>query len=251
MYDCKTKFRQIINTWDDPEQKSSITDSISLVQDAWNSDEDSLPPIKLQGYFENTRNRLLSSDMCEEIRTLIPSRIQLYTNWTLLYSLEQHGASLHSLYDHVSPNNTTNSRVGYVLVIKDKKGGIFGAYANEFFHPSENRRYYGNGECFLWKMDKVPNIIMSLDNENQHNHGSICNHEWQFKGYPFTGINEFCIYCTSTFLSMGAGNGNYGLWCDDSLSYGVSDPCPTFGNEILSKESSKFHIIGLEAWRVG
>lgn len=210
-------------------------------------DDEPLPPISLHGYMPTTKNRLLTPEMCDEIRNLMPTRVQLYTDWHLLYSLEQFGASLHSLYANVMPSSKLTRRVGYVLVIKDRKGSIFGAYANEPFHPTDSRRYYGNGECFLWKMEKVPNVILG-DQSSTH---EKTRHKWRFKGYPYTGLNEFVIYCTSEFLSMGAGDGHYGLWCDDGLVNGVCDPSLTFGNEVLSREGNKFHIVGLEVWRVG
>lgn len=44
------------------------------------------------------------------------------------------------------------------------------------------------------------------------------------------------VYCTSKFLSIGAGNGLYGLWVDDGLLKSVSYHCLTFGNEPLLQE---------------
>ena len=175
-------------------------------------------------------------------------RDRLYTEWNLLYSLEQHGSSLHSLYSNVAPDRKEFRRVGYVLVIKDRKNGIFGAYSNEAFHPNEHRQYTGNGECFLWKLDKVPDVNIS-EKEGFEQEGK--EERWRFSGYPYTGVNEFAIYCTSEFLSMGAGDGHYGLLCDDGLLHGVSNPCQTYGNEVLSKEGNKFSIVALEVWRVG
>ena len=93
-----------------------------------NYDDQSLPPVRLNGYLPSTKKRLLTPEMCDEIRTLMPTRIQLYTDWHLLYSLEQHGSSLQSLYHNVAPKNNSPLRVGYVLVIRDNKHGIFGAY---------------------------------------------------------------------------------------------------------------------------
>lgn len=217
----------------------------------YENNEDILPPTKLNGYSPSTKRRLLTPEMCDEIRTLMPTRIQLYTDWNLLYSLEQHGASLHSLYHNVAPTDKSPMRVGYVLVIRDRKQGIFGAYSNEPFHPTSDRRYYGNGECFLWKMEKVPNLTIGSDGKIKHEIKNNNEYKWQFRGYPFTGLNEFAVYCQYNFLSMGAGNGHYGLWCDDNLFHGVSNPSLTYGNDVLSREGNKFHIIGLEVWRVG
>lgn len=216
-------------------------------------EEDALPTVKLTGYLSTTKNRLMTPEMCDELRSLMPMRVQLYTEWELLYSLEQHGASLKSLYDNVTPKSAQPMRVGYVLVIKDRKHGIFGGYTNEPFHPTENRRYYGNGECFLWKLDRVPHRTIGSNGKagNHKTERHSGDHCWQFRGYPFTGVNEFAIYCQSDFLSMGAGDGHYGLWIGDGLMHGVSNPSQTFGNDVLSREGNKFHIVALEVWRVG
>jgi hypothetical protein len=46
-------------------------------------------------------------------------------------------------------------------------------------------------------------------------------------------------------------DGHYGLWLDDSLENGVSDTCPTFGNEPLSDDGKKFEVMGAELWYIG
>lgn len=191
-----------------------------------------LEAVSLVGFSDLTRTRLMNHELCEEIRNLLPARLQLYDTWHLEYSLEQHGSSLHTLYSNIRPN-ATSKRSGYVLCILDQSGATIGAYANEPFHPTDSRRYYGNGECFLWKTTKLPK-------------GDI-----RFQAFPYTGVNDFVIFCTSKFLSMGGGDGRYGLWVDDDLNVGISDRSLTFGNEPLSSEGSKFRIIGLEVWRVG
>lgn len=73
----------------------------------------------------------------------------------------------------------------------------------------------------------------------------------RFNAFPYTGENDFTIFCQQGFLSVGGGDGKYGLWIDDSLAKGVSSPCPTFGNENLSDEGEKFRVLGLEMWYLG
>lgn len=279
----KDAFNKLKTTWSNsdsspnPIERRSTFPTISTHKKEHASsmtDDDYLPPVTLLGYSPKTKNRLLTPEMCDELRPLMPTRIQLYQEWTLLYSLEQHGASLHSLYEKVKPESSVPRRVGYVLVIKDRKNGIFGAYSNEPFHTNEHMRYSGNGECFLWKMENVEERILKpsnsedlikpeynlvdLDDEEVGSDKPLKEEEsrdskmsWKLCAYPYTGANEFMIYCTSKFLSMGAGNGHYGLWCDDSLMRGVTNPTQTYGNDILSKEGTKFTIMGLEVWRVG
>lgn len=46
-------------------------------------------------------------------------------------------------------------------------------------------------------------------------------------------------------------DGHYGLWIDASLENGISDSCPTFGNEPLSDDGKKFDVLGVEVWYIG
>lgn len=190
-----------------------------------------LSPIELVGYLTTTKTRLLSPSIAEDLRHLLPARLGLIDQWNLLYSLEQHGSSLQTLYANNTPREK-KSRSGYVLVIKDDTGHVFGAYTNEHFHPSDSRRFYGNGECFLWRTRILK------------------DGQTRFEAFPYTGLNDFVIYCTHKFLSLGGGDGHYGLWIDDDLIHGVSSQSLTFGNEVLAG-SNKFRIIGIEVWRIG
>jgi hypothetical protein len=64
-------------------------------------------------------------------------------------------------------------------------------------------------------------------------------------------MNDYMMFCETGFLSVGGGDGHYGLWLDDTFAKGVSSTCPTFGNEPLSEEGEKFDIIGVEVWSIG
>ncbi|KAK9471001.1 putative oxidation resistance protein 1 [Dipodascopsis tothii] len=203
-----------------------------------------LTPLTLTGYAERTGVRLLSPALAEEIRQLLPSRLQLYDKWTLVYSLEQHGVSLTTLYNRAVPPRTAG-RPGYVLIVEDSAGGIFGAYMNEYPRPTKHARYYGNGECFLWKSRLIKTPEMSTESLSTPAPPQI-----QFKTFPYTGINDYMILCEPKFLSVGGGDGKYGLYLDDRFEKGISDTCPAFGNEPLSDMGVKFDIVGLELWRV-
>lgn len=192
-----------------------------------------LTPLALHGYSTTTKNKILTADIGEEVRNILPARLQISPDWELLYSMEQHGASLSTLYRLIKPEGRQYDRNGYVLAVKDRKGTVFGAFVNEFFHPTDTHRFYGNGQCFLWKSKQA------------------VGEERLFQGFPYTGLNDYIIYCTSEFLSLGGGDGHYGLWMDRDLLTGVSDRSLTFGNEGLSEEGEKFGIIGVEIWKVG
>lgn len=248
-----------------------------------------LTPLTLGGYKESTRGkaRLLSRALAEEIRLLIPARLQLMEHWHLTYSLEQNGSTLSTLYALCDAHR--GKRGGFVLVVRDAGGGVFGAYLTD--PPKPQPHYYGSGECFLWRAFRLPALpdlaslppppsadtthaqrmttigfasrqgssasLASLNVPSQTNGGhklatgTSTPERIRFKAFPYTGENDFSIFCQPEYLSVGGGDGHYGLWLDDNLSKGVSDTCPTFGNEALSDEGTKFEVLGVEVWYIG
>ncbi|KAK3113104.1 oxidation resistance protein 1 [Teratosphaeriaceae sp. CCFEE 6253] len=253
-----------------------------------------LTPLSLRGYKDTTRGkaRLLSKAVAEEIRLLVPARLQLMDHWTLTYSMEQNGSTLSTLYSLASAYR--GKRAGFVLVIRDTGGSVFGAYLTDA--PVPQPHYYGSGECFLWRAFRLPSLpdlsslppppsadtthlqrmttlavsrqasnasLASLNvpaadglgkatnGMNGHAKGSATPERIRFKAFPYTGENDFTIFCQPEYLSIGGGDGHYGLWLDDNLNKGVSDTCLTFGNEPLSDEASKFDVLGVELWYIG
>lgn len=83
-----------------------------------------LTPLSLMGYKSNTSEsaRLLTKALAEEIRLLVPARLQLVENWSLAYSLEQDGVSLATMYKKC--DDYYGRRGGYVLVVRDGEGGV-------------------------------------------------------------------------------------------------------------------------------
>ncbi|KAM9909043.1 hypothetical protein OXX69_005793 [Metschnikowia pulcherrima] len=255
-------------------------------QNSENSSENSLPPLSdlnLHGYSRCSHHKLMDQSLAADIRGLLPPRLQLYDDWELIYSLEQHGISLNTLYRHSSPEwqqeqlrkkegkktgsgyaenvvktmvsfgseRPTSARAhGYILVIQDEKKNRFGCFINEPLRPNDHRRYYGNGECFLWKTEWIGEKLAKT-------HENDPRRQQRFKAFPYTGVNDNLIYSNHDFIAMGSSSGNNGLWIDKSLYSGVSYPCETFGNEILNEHGhtghkyGKFKIISLELWRVG
>lgn len=252
-----------------------------------------LTPLTLRGYKESTRGkaRVLSKAVAEEIRLLIPPRLQLMDTWTLTYSLEQNGSTLSTLYSLCDVHR--GKRGGFVVVVRDAGGGVFGAYLTD--PPRPQPHYYGSGECFLWRAFRLPALpdlsslppppsadtthatrmttiglskqsssaslaslnVPSADGKHANgtngikSTGASTPERIRFKAFPYTGENDFSIFCQPEYLSVGGGDGKYGLWLDDSLNKGVSDTCPTFGNEALSDEGTKFDILGVEVWYIG
>lgn len=206
------------------------------------------------------------------LHTIIPRRLRLRRNWRLVYSLDQHGSSLSTLYSRVTgskenrkgaakeqwllgssqaaqnavmgtssrSSTTTAADSGFIIAINDMQGNIFGAYVNEQLRPHQH--YYGNGECFLWKTVNNPGKNLEV--------------------FRWTGKNAYMILTESSFLSVGGGDGKYGLWIDSSLSNGLSAWCPAYDNTILCDNvpytkhtddscARKFQCMGVEVWAIG
>lgn len=240
-----------------------------------------LTPLTLKGYALGTREKgkLLSKALAEEIRLLVPPRLQLVDEWSLAYSLEQNGVSLATLYQ--KSDDYRGKRGGFVLVVRDGSGSVFGAYLSDPPHPSSS--FYGNGECFLWRahvLSSLPDLAMELppppSADTTHatrmttlasvkpkdtlsppasgkasRSGTSTPERIRFKAFPYSGVNDYMIFCEHSYLSIGGGDGHYGLWLDDNLENGVSDTCPTFGNEPLSDDGKKFEVMGVELWYIG
>ncbi|KAE8154013.1 hypothetical protein BDV25DRAFT_148473 [Aspergillus avenaceus] len=259
-----------------------------------------LTPLTLTGDPSNLQQQLLTRALAEEIRLLVPARLQLVDTWRLAYSLDRDGASLATLYDNCREMANRSPRAGYVLIIRDASpsAAVFGAYMTDPPHP--HTHYFGTGECFLWRASVLPppsNLALPRDAPppsedllelaglppppsaettnvgrsttlrgdkkpagedtlappllNGHASGTSTPERIRFKAFPYSGVNDYMMLCETGFLSLGGGDGHYGLWVDSSLEKGVSAGCQTFGNEPLSDEGVKFDIIGVEVWYVG
>ena len=79
-----------------------------------------LTPLALSGSSSST---ILSEVVAEEIRLLVPPRLQLADTWSLAYSLENDGVSLATLYNKVSSPKVPRGS-SFVLVVQDAAGGV-------------------------------------------------------------------------------------------------------------------------------
>ncbi|KXG46031.1 TLDc [Penicillium griseofulvum] len=266
------------------------------------------------------QQQLLTRALAEEIRLLVPPRLQLAETWRLAYSLDRDGASLSTLYENCAEFSHRSPRAGYVLVVRDSSpySSVFGAYMTDAPHPES--QFFGTGECFLWRASVLPppasfegpqseealeraglppppsadtttaarwstfrndkskpaqaespahNLNMNIKTNlaaasggvlappspssihTPSRSGASTPERIRFKAFPYSGVNDYMIFCETGFLSLGGGDGHYGLWLDSSLEKGVSASCQTFGNEPLSDEGVKFDVLGVEVWYVG
>ncbi|SPO20433.1 uncharacterized protein UTRI_00831_B [Ustilago trichophora] len=254
-------------------------------------------PVTLSNRREETET-VIEPFHASHLQALLPPRLQLGKRWSLLYSLDQHGISLQTLYHRVAagldptkaarmvsgtqPGGDDNSAEGWlrgasretqeamgtrgsnskgrkmnvggglssisdaglILAIKDENDNVFGAFVNEKLRPQQH--YYGSGECFVWKTTRAQ--------KEQGGEASVEKYRW-------TGKNDYMVLSESTFLSVGGGEGKFGLWVDGALEKGVSSCCPAFDNEVLCdgkvrgqgrrEGEGRFECYGLEVWAVG
>jgi len=173
--------------------------------------------VDLNGRNENTV-QVLTDDLAETIRSRLPNLLQEASTWKLLYSMDQHGATLSTLYRKIQGHGPC------LMVLKSSEGEYFGAFISEAFDPS-NKGFSGTPECFLWKAD-----------------------QYQLKKFTTTNLNHYFMVAEPSFIAMGGGNnGNFGFYLDEDIHFGYSSVCDTFENEVLTK-SNEFECYGCELW---
>lgn len=215
--------------------------------------------LNLVGRKEETAG-VLTHALGDVLRLRLPALSRLCTTWTLLYSLDQHGISLHTFY-HLSSvsasslNKVSGGRKGALLIIRDSLDGVFGAWVAEGIrlnHTGEG--HFGGGDSFLWR---TKSHIPDPAAETPEDPSPIVDF------YQWTARNDYVAFCDPTFMSIGGGDdGKTGLFISSSLLEGSSARCITFNNDILCAEetdeaavemriegrTAKFEIIGLEVW---
>lgn len=98
-----------------------------------------LEPLQLKGFRDDTKEsaRLLTPAVAEEIRIMVPERQRIDDEWNLVYSLDQDGASLGTLYKACGPY--VGERASFVLVVRDTEGGVSTYHPADPYQPSGGR----------------------------------------------------------------------------------------------------------------
>jgi len=111
-----------------------------------------------------------------------------------------------------------------VLLVRDKGGGVFGAFLPaEWKHKAND--FYGTGECFVFQL--CPSLAK----------------------YTWTGANSMFISSNMSGVVIGGG-GKAAIWLDSEFNNGGSGPCSTFDSPCLGS-SDLFTCLHLEVWAVG
>ncbi|KAI9619223.1 hypothetical protein H4Q26_011904 [Puccinia striiformis f. sp. tritici PST-130] len=191
-------------------------------------------PITFIGMNSEESTLIIDEELAEGIEDPIQMETSLFDRRTRNFNRN----IIPRMHQISSPTNSSNSTAGCILVIKDGNGNRFGGFVNEPFKPS--KEYYGTGECFLWKavMFEPDDFRIGVT----------------VKVFLWTGVNDYMILSDHDLLSIGGGDGKFGLWIDSNLDKGASSNCPAFNNEILcdnlSNRDGTFEVIGLECWTV-
>lgn len=234
-------------TWDKGFSDALHDEEMSEVKDVLGKGK-KIQVLNLVGRREGTAV-VLSETIANLIRPHLPALTRLPRTWTLLYSLDQHGISLNTLYSRCEPKlpSTPGATKGALVVVKDARDAIFGVWMGDGLWL-ERGGYYGSGESFLWRYQRPSSKGDELE-------------EGMLDVYKWTGRNDYVALCEPGFISFGGGDGHYGLYLDASLLDGSSAPCPTFDNPVLCsrvdvggvgiKKDVGFECVGLEVWGVG
>lgn len=165
-------------------------------------------------------SNILTSEHFLEILDYIPPVLKL-RNWKLVYSNITHGISLNTLIykcKDIGPN---------ILVVKDFKGWVFGAYCTDSWERGQ--QFYGKGETFLFSFKDGKKI----------------------NSFTWSGKNHDFQFTDSDGLALGAGRSNsgyrFGLYIKGDLLSGNSYCCETFENDILS-DNHDFDVKFIEIW---
>ncbi|XP_066497113.1 nuclear receptor coactivator 7 isoform X2 [Hoplias malabaricus] len=163
----------------------------------------------------NQSSCILQQHHIQRLVDALPPRVQ-GTVWTLVYSTNDHGTSLRTLY-----RRTAQIRRPVLLLIKDMQNQVFGAFCSDTLKVSD--KCYGTGETFLFTFGP------------------------EFKTFCWSGENSYFVRGFLDSLQLGAGGGRFGLWLDADLCRGSTFSCNTFRNQPLSRQND-FKIQALEVW---
>ncbi|CAD8102609.1 unnamed protein product [Paramecium sonneborni] len=160
-----------------------------------------------------------SNTTYKQIIELIPAVYRL-ADWIKYYNIDQDGSSYSNMLQEIK------NKSPIIIIIKDFNNFIFGTYISTEVHQF-SYGFKGNGETFLFNFDQEKNEI---------------------RPYFWTEKNRDFVYCDETGIGIGCGD-KFGLFIDQSLTFGYSNPCETFEN-IRFTNQEKFKIMSLEVWTI-
>ncbi|XP_068628973.1 nuclear receptor coactivator 7 isoform X3 [Battus philenor] len=190
----------------------------------------------------------------EKLCGVLPARAQGYM-WSLAFSTSQHGFSLASMYRKMQ---RVDSPV--LLVIQDTDNNVFGALTSCALRPSEH--FYGTGESLLFSfqrvkedprrqshpaLEEIKDKDIKEEEKKDEKEDEAAPVKTKFKYWGWTGDNMYFIRGSNDNISIGAGDGKFGIWLDGDLYLGRTQRCTTYGNEPLTTRED-FIVKIMECW---
>jgi TLD len=86
----------------------------------------------------------MDSRIRAQIAYYMPSLVRM-REWTRLFTIAKDGVSYTTFYENLKDRDNT------VILIKDNKGKIFGAYCSEYWRKAMH--FYGLGDSFVFTFD--------------------------------------------------------------------------------------------------
>ena len=167
-------------------------------------------------------SHILSEEMEMDIHLQLPPKFQTQ-HWSLAYSTQTHGFSLHNLYRTVAEDPEP-----FLIAIMDNCGHVFGAFLTCTPQLCEN--FIGTGRSWLF----------AYNDQKDGDNSKINIFHW-------SGKNEYFFRGTSDNIIIGAADGKFGILVDGDLHRGRVQECSTFDNWPLREED--FTIKCLECWK--
>jgi len=201
----------------------------------------------------------LSPPLMDSLLNFVPES-QSCENYWLKYSLVRDGASLDTFRQY------TRAATHTLLAIQTTNGDVFGCFTSSPWHTQNE--YFGNGECFVWKM--------------RHNRKTRCyslydqaHLETEIDVYPFSGFNNTVQLCRHDMIAVGGSDvanasqegfdyrfptynnfptyknkeTGFAIALQDDLCRGTSAACPTFCSPRLDGNGTNiFEVKNLEVW---
>ncbi|XP_037079867.1 TLD domain-containing protein 2-like [Pollicipes pollicipes] len=161
------------------------------------------------------RTEIVTDEMASCVYKLLPARVEGHP-WNLLFSTSEHGFSLKSLYRRAAEHECP-----MVLFVQDAEQHVFGAVSSDPIRMDPH--YYGTGESFLFTFHP------------------------EFREFRWSGENQYFARGSLYGLEFGSGEGRSGLFLDEELYRGHTEPCRTYNNEPLTT-SRDFLIHAVELW---
>jgi hypothetical protein len=167
---------------------------------------------------------LLGPGDADALAAAVPLRHR-QCRWALLYSTQRDGVSLRSLL------RAAAGRAPTLLLVRDMRRAVFGAYCPEPWRPSP--RHFGTGEAFVFALAPGRRAL------------------WRWWAARCAAErNDFFQWCEPGRSALAVGGaGGYALRLDAELARGRSAPSATFGNAPLAGPGAEDFAVGaVELW---